>query len=110
VERITNARLYGNAYPLAEYMADLTDAIFAADARDNVNTFRQNLQLAYTTALAGVLSEEGKKQYDFVAQSAALQSLQQIENMIGSKRGTNAETQAHTAHVLHLIETAMSAD
>jgi len=110
VERITNARLYGNAYPLADYMADLTDAIFAADARGDVNTFRQNLQLAYTTALAGVLSEEGKKQYDFVAQSAALQSLQQIEDMIDSKRGTNAETRAHTAHVLHLIETATSAD
>ncbi len=110
VERITNARLYGNAYPLADYMGDLTNAVFEADARGDVNTFRQNLQLAYTTALTGVLSEEGKKQYDFVAQSAALQSLTQIEDLIGNGRSGNAETRAHRAHVLHLIETATSTD
>ena len=46
--RITDARLYGNEYPLADVMADLTDAIFSADLRGDVNTFRQNLQLEYT--------------------------------------------------------------
>ena len=110
VERISDAQLYGNEYPLADYMADLTDAIFAADAQTNVNTFRQNLQLAYVSALTGVLSEDGRKQYDYLAQSAALQSLRQVEDLIGGTRGVNAETQAHIQHVLFLIESATSTD
>ena len=106
LERMTDTRLYGNEYALANYMEDLTDDVFAADARDNVNTFRQNLQVAYVEALAQVVGDAGDEQYDHVAQSAALQSLQQIEDMIEGKRGVNAETRAHTNHVLHVIEDA----
>jgi len=110
LERMTDTRLYGNEYSLATYMEDLTNDIFAADADGNVNTFRQNLQVAYVESLATVVGEEGDAQYDNVAQSAALQSLQQIEDMIGNKRGVNAETRAHTDHVLHLIESATSTE
>jgi hypothetical protein len=110
LERMTNTRLYGNEYDLASYMEDLTNDIFAADARGNVNTFRQNLQVAYVEALAKVVDDAGNEQYDHVAQSAALQSLQQIEGLIEDKRGVNAETQAHTNHVLHLIDDATSTD
>jgi hypothetical protein len=110
LERMTDTRLYGNEYSLAAYMEDLTNDVFAADADGNVNTFRQNLQVAYVEALASVVGEDGDAQYDNVAQSAALQSLQQIEEMIGDKRGVNAETRAHTDHVLHLIESATSTD
>ena len=110
VERITDSRLYGNEYPLADYMQELTAAIFEADARGNVNTFRQNLQLAYTNALATVISEKGKQQYDFVTQSAALASLNQIESLLQNKRGVNAETRAHTDHVLLLVNKATSTD
>ena len=31
MERITDTRLYGNEYPLAEVLTDLTDAVFVAD-------------------------------------------------------------------------------
>lgn len=110
LERMTDTRLYGNEYTVANYMQDLTDAVFAADAQGNVNTFRQNLQVSYVESLASVVGEEGDARYDNVAQSAALQSLQQIEDMIGGKRGVNAETQAHTDHVLHLIEKATSVE
>jgi hypothetical protein len=110
LERITDTRLYGNEYPLAEYMTDLTNDVFAADADGNVNTFRQNLQLVYVQALTGVLSEEGREQYDPIAQSAALQSLRQVEDLIDGKRGVNAETRAHTDHLLLLIEKATSTD
>jgi len=110
LERMTDTRLYGNEYTLASYMEDLTNDIFAADADGNVNTFRQNLQVAYVEALAGVIGEAGNERYDHVAQSAALQSLRQVEDMIGGKRGVNAETQAHTDHVLHLIEKATSTE
>jgi hypothetical protein len=110
LERMTDTRLYGNEYSLAAYMGDLTDDVFAADARGNVNTFRQNLQVAYVEALAQVVGEAGDEQYDHVAQSAALQSLRQIEDMIDGKRGVNAETRAHTDHVLHIIEDATDTD
>jgi hypothetical protein len=107
LERMTDTRLYGNEYSLAAYMEDLTDDVFAADADGNVNTFRQNLQVAYTEALVGVVGEAGNQQYDYVAQSAALQSLRQIQDLIEDKRGVNAETRAHTEHVLLLIEKAL---
>jgi hypothetical protein len=110
LERMTDTRLYGNEYTPASYMQDLTDAVFAADAQGDVNTFRQNLQVSYVESLATVVGEEGNAQYDNVAQSAALQSLQQIEDMIDGKRGVNVETRAHTDHVLHLIETATSTE
>ncbi len=110
LQRMSDARLYGNEYHLTDYMEDLTAAVFAADADANVNTFRQNLQVSYVQSLADVLSEEGREQYDPLAQSAALQSLRQIEGMIDGKRGVNAETQAHTDHILLLIEDATSTD
>jgi hypothetical protein len=110
LERMTDTRLYGNEYALADYMQDLTDTVFAADAQGNVNTFRQNLQISYVESLATVVGEEGDAQYDNVAQSAALHSLRQIEEMLDRKRGVNAETRAHTDHVLHLIDTATSTD
>ncbi len=102
--RMTDARLYGNEYPLAEYMDDLTMAIFEADADGNVNTFRQNLQVEYVQALTRVLDEEQNDSYDYVARSAALRSVQQIDAMIDGKSGVNAETEAHTAHLHHLID------
>ncbi|MFO8231364.1 MAG: zinc-dependent metalloprotease [Longimonas sp.] len=102
--RMTDARLYGNEYPLAEYMDDLTMAIFEADADGDVNTFRQNLQVEYVQALSSVLDEEENDSYDYVARSAALRSLQQINDMIDGKTGINAETEAHTAHLQHLID------
>ncbi|MFP4228975.1 MAG: zinc-dependent metalloprotease [Salinivenus sp.] len=110
LERMTDTRLYGNEYDLATYMQDLTDTVFGADAQGNVNSFRQNLQVSYVESLATVVGEEGNAQYDNVAQSAALQSLRQIERMVERKRGVNAETRAHTDHVLHLIDTATATD
>ncbi|PEN13940.1 hypothetical protein CRI94_07750 [Longibacter salinarum] len=110
LERITDTRLYGNGYRLIDYMDDLTDAVFEADANSNVNTFRQNLQLAYVQGLAGVLSEKGRKMYDPIAQTAALHSLNRIEDMIGDRRGVNAETRAHTEHILLIVENATSVD
>jgi hypothetical protein len=107
--RMTYARLYGNEYPLAEYMDDLTMAIFEADADGDVNTFRQNLQVEYVQALASVLDEEQNDSYDYVARSAALRSVQQIDDMIDGKTGINAETEAHTAHLQHLIDQVLDA-
>ena len=58
--RITDSRLYGNQYPLAEVMSDLTSAIFDADASGNVNTFRQNLQMEYVNRLVAIITPPGR--------------------------------------------------
>jgi hypothetical protein len=105
--RITDSRQYGNEYPLTEMMSDLTRSIFAADLRANVNTFRQQLQLDYVNRLASVMAAPAAAQFDYPSRSAALVNLQSIERMLRSRPAGNAETQAHTRHVLFVIEKAL---
>ncbi|MGI9141307.1 MAG: zinc-dependent metalloprotease [Gemmatimonadaceae bacterium] len=108
--RITDSRLYGNEYPLAEVMTDLTAAVFEADARGNVNTFRQNLQLDYVNRLIAMITPPTKAPFDYQSQSAALANLRSIQRLIGGKSGVNAETMAHTRHILFAIEKGLSTD
>jgi hypothetical protein len=102
-KRITDSRLYGNDYDLPAVMNDLTLAVFGADLRSSVNTFRQNLQLDYVNRLLAMVSGETKAGYDNVAQSTALFNLRRIESMLDSNRGPNEETRAHREHVLYTI-------
>ena len=102
-KRITDSRLYGNDYDLAAVMNDLTNAIFGADLRSNVNTFRQNLQLDYVGRLLAMVSGETKAGYDNVAQSTALFNLHRVEGMLDGNRGPNEETRAHRDNVLYTI-------
>jgi hypothetical protein len=109
--RITDSRTYGNEYPLMEMMSDLTSAVFDADARTNVNTYRQNLQLEYVNRLAAVLAPAtGPVGYDNFSRSAALASLRSIQSKLAGKSGVNAETAAHTRNVLFTIEKALKTD
>lgn len=100
--RITDSRLYGNEYGLADVMTDLTDAIFAADLRGDVNTFRQNLQTEYVQRLIAVVADEND--YDHTSRSMALYQMREIERLLSRKRGGNLETRAHTQNILYLIE------
>jgi hypothetical protein len=108
--RITDSRLYGNQYPLAEVMSDLTSAIFDADASGNVNTFRQNLQMEYVNRLVAIITPPTKTPYDYPSQSAALASLRSIQSKLAGKSGANAETMAHTRNVLFTIQKALKTD
>ncbi|MGK2961183.1 MAG: zinc-dependent metalloprotease, partial [Gemmatimonadaceae bacterium] len=105
--RITDSRTYGNEYPLTEVMSDLTSAIFDADSRTSVNTFRQNLQLEYVNRLAGMINAPTSAPYDHISQSAALASLRSIQSKLSGKSGMNAETAAHTRNVLFTIQKAL---
>ncbi len=107
--RITDSRTYGNEYALTEMMSDLTSAIFDADARTNVNTFRQNLQLDYVNRLAAMINAPTNAPYDYMSQSAALASLRSIQSKLAGKGG-NAETVAHTRNVLFTINKALKTD
>jgi hypothetical protein len=104
LKRMTDSRIYGNTYPVAEMMTDLTDAAFAADVGRDVNTFRQNLQIEYVRRLVDVY---GSDAHDHIARSAALHSLRRVEDMLSGRRGGNLDTQAHRQHVLHTIRKAL---
>jgi hypothetical protein len=106
MERLTDSRLYGNKYSAAEMLSDLTGSIFNADINSNVNTFRQNLQIAYVERLAAIIGDKSK--YDNVSQSAALASLQSIlSQMRIAKTKGDAETKAHREHIIFMIEKAL---
>lgn len=104
--RLTDSRLYGNTYSVAEMMGDLTDAVFAADARGNVNTFRQNLQVEYVTEVAAMIEGPTAKNYDYVAKSAAVATLKKVQAQVATPSG-NAETRAHRQHLALLVAQAL---
>ncbi len=105
--RITDSRLYGNEYALADMMDDLTAAIFNADRRGDVNTFRQNLQVEYVSRLTDVVTEND---HDYPSQSMALYQLREIERLLSGKRSGNVETRAHTQNILYIIRRALEED
>ncbi len=109
LRRITDSRLYGNEYELSEFMPELTDAVFTADLRGDVDTFRQNLQMEYVSRLADIVSGSGRSRFDYPSQSMALFQLREIERMLRGKRRGNMETIAHTQNILHTIEHALDA-
>ena len=102
-KRITDTGLYGNGYSLASMMGDLTDAIFEADARGNVNSMRQNLQMEYVQRLAKM----AKGGYDTPSQSMAIYTLNAINTLLDGKRGANVATQAHVQNLKLTIERAL---
>jgi len=104
--RMTDARRYGGDYTVAEYLADLTAIMFDADIAGEPNTYRQNLQVLYVENLIGAVVDGS---YDPVAQSAALQSISDIESRVAPNMtnmfGLNStrEARAHRNHILMLI-------
>jgi hypothetical protein len=105
LQRITNSRLYGNQYSVADVLTDLTSGIFAADLKTNVNVHRQYLQTAYVKALASILDE--KSGYDDVARAAALSTVRKIKTQLASAVSTNEETRAHRASLVFQINNAL---
>jgi hypothetical protein len=101
LERFSDVALYGNKYSIDAYMKDLTQSIFAADLNGNVNTFRQNLQVEYTSKL--IRAMEPKSPYDYVAQGIINQTLSDIDNMM-KLGGGDALTKAHRNHLHMMID------
>jgi len=108
LKRITDTRLYGNEYVLSTMFTDLNDAIFAADAKIDVNTFRQNLQVEYVRRLAVMVKGPARDNYDHLSQSMALHSLRLIDALLARKRRVNLETEAHVQNLRLTIERALS--
>ena len=102
--RILDSGMYGNTYDLAEYMDDLTEAIFKADLRSSVNTYRQGLQLMYVESL--IKSLDDKSRLNGVAQGghSPAQKHRRQQRDASSPDGL---TRAHP-YVRHLIDVALN--
>lgn len=104
LERMNDARQYGGEYPVADYLQDLTQVVYAADIRGEPNTYRQNLQVEYLRQLISIVSNGD---YAPVARSAALASIHDVKGWVGPDwmpdlMGSR-EAKAHRAHLRTLI-------
>lgn len=100
--RLVDASLYGNEYTLDAFLPSLTDAIFKADLKGSVNTFRQQLQLEYVERLMAM--EDEKSLQSPWAQTMAQSELRRIEKVMGTARATgDAMTRAHRERLSHEI-------
>ncbi|WP_459209925.1 zinc-dependent metalloprotease [Aquimarina rhabdastrellae] len=103
LQRISDSELYGNEYTLSQFMTDLNNAVFKADAVGSINTFRQNLQLEYTKRLIAIAKHTKGSKYTYAAKSMALYNLKKIRNSIANGSG-NQLTRAHRDHIKTLID------
>lgn len=110
LKRITDTELYGNDYPLVEVFEDLTDAVFAADARGSVISFRRNLQVEYVDRLAMMASEEAASKYHSTAQALAVLTLSELRDQLASKRRGDRVSQAHAKLLVMNIDRALDDD
>ena len=106
LQRLSNSELYGNEYKLAAFMTDLNNMMFAADINGSVNSFRQNLQAAYTKQLIEIVSGKASSRFTVASRSMAIYNLEKIKSWVSNNRGDVA-TKAHKNHLKTLITNAM---
>ena len=104
--RLVDTELYGNEYPIGEMMSDLTTAIFAADLKDEINTFRRNLQVEYVVRLSAIMKAPDEAWYGSSAQALALYELMGLKKALKKRRSGSATTTAHTQYLLMKIARA----
>ena len=108
MERILDSQHYGNDYELDEYIRDLTNAIFKQDNGEEVNSFRQYLQVLYTKQLgnmSGPSSMFAPNRYPYQARSLAVGEMNHIKELL-DYNGHDAATQAHYDYLRAIIKTA----
>jgi hypothetical protein len=108
LQRITDSQLYGNTYDLGEYMTDLSNAIFSADVKSAVNTYRQGLQVEYVKRLSSVIGE--KSEYDHVSKGMAVFELNRIRTAMKIATSPDTLTRAHRSHIIMLVDKALNAN
>lgn len=106
MQRITNSRLYGNQYSLADVMSDLTKGIFDADMQTNVNVYRQYLQNAFVKGLIQIAGDNTP--VDDVSKAAARYTLKKIKTRLSTATSSNEETKAHRSNLTFLIDNALT--
>ncbi|MFN0050170.1 MAG: zinc-dependent metalloprotease [Cytophagales bacterium] len=107
LKRLTDSELYGNQYSLSEMMNNITDAIFKADLALSTSTFRQNLQVEYTSRLATAAKNEALP-YDHIARANIIYQLRKIETMMKSNPGADEKTKAHRNYLSLIIQKGLA--
>ena len=108
LKRISDTSVYGNEYKINEFVSDLTQAIYLADTRGDVNTFRQNVQTEYTHRLIKILKPSNTDKYGHHAQATAYKALKNIKNYTRKQTGVSPSTSAHREHINFLIDKALT--
>lgn len=106
LQRLNDSELYGNQYKMATFMNDLNKAMFLPDINGSVNSFRQNLQVAYVGRLISMVTGRTKSRFIPAAQSMAVYNLKRVRTWVGNNTG-NLATRAHKSHLRTLIDNAM---
>ncbi len=107
LQRMTNSLLYGNEYSAIAMMNDLTDAIFNADLKQNINSIRRNLQIEYTHKLVEILTLGGDSGYHHDARAGAYANLIRIKKDMSAQVRVSPETKAHRSYISHIIAIAL---
>jgi hypothetical protein len=108
LQRITNSRLYGNQYSVADVMNDLVKGIFDADMAGNVNVYRQMLQTSFVKGTSQMIAANSP--IDDVSKASALYTLKKLRTKLSGAVSTNEETKAHRANMVFLIDKALKTD
>ncbi|HEY0678993.1 MAG TPA: zinc-dependent metalloprotease [Chitinophagaceae bacterium] len=108
LQRITNTRMYGNQYSVADVMSDLTKGIFNADLTGKVNVYRQYLQTHFVKNVSAMVNPQPGLQYDDISKAAALYTLKKIKGMMATAVSPDEETRAHRSNLVFLIDKALS--
>lgn len=103
--RANRTTLYGNTYAAANILNDLTNNVFDADIKGDVNLYRQNLQTTYVTMLAKIVNKGDD--YDNASKAAALNTLKNIKDKLNKANSGNDQTKAHRANLQFLIDKAL---
>ncbi len=108
LQRITNSRLYGNEYSVADVMNDLVKQIFDADINSNVNVYRQYLQSSFVKSAGQLLADNSP--LDNVSKSATYYTLKKLRTKLANAVSTNEETKAHRAALIFSIDKSLKVD
>ncbi|MBT1450669.1 zinc-dependent metalloprotease [Glaciecola sp. XM2] len=103
--RLTDTATFGNEYTLDQMMNDLTNAMFSADIKGDVNTYRQNLQVEYVERLIAASGLENDSKYDNITRATAMHELKRVLDMADNRRGNNA-SKIHKGFIVDRIERA----
>ena len=101
--------MYGNEYTIEEVFDGLTDAIFKADLRGEVNSIRRNLQTEYVNRLIDIAGAgKGKtSKYDYISQATAFFHLKKTNKMVSKGLGKDEGTKHHREFLHHKINLAL---
>ena len=113
LQRLTDTQTYGGEYSVIEMLKTLTDGIFAADLEEDVNSYRQNLQVEYVEMLVAAMSRDANGHNIRTALFAQLLDLAEaIKSKIqGSDFASlSSATQAHSRYLEFILRKALAVD